>query len=500
MALGSIGKLVLTIGANLAESDFKKAESAFKSLRSNALLISGAATGALYGVQKFVQGTIDGAVQISNMNQQLGLSISELNKWSQAAQLSNLGISAEEAMGSIGNLQKQLTQLQTFGGDLTAFSWAGINIKGKDAFQVLEDLRENIKGMDDAKATNLIQKMGLSPNMLSVLRLSNAEFNKLSQNKFLSPNQYATIVKLGQTIQKLTLHFKALKDQAVAKIAPVLTKLINDFFGWMEKNGDKVMDTLAGIAKFFTDFGTAVGRATGLLANFFERTLGVQNGLKVLAVIIGALALSFAPVLLGLGLIIGFLDDIAVWKAGGDSLFGGLYDGIAKLYNILNPVFTELYNALAGLKPLFLALQPLIEGLGSIFKMVFGIALGGIQLLLEGLTSLIKGLTTFLGIFSKTESFLEKTAKKGLAGLIKAMGGEININPQESNINSSIAGGYKIEKPMASNIQNTNNTTDNQGDTNINIVNHITGVENPTQIKDVLMEQYKLMKAKYGTK
>ena len=50
-----------------------------------------------------------------------------------------------------------------------------------NAFQVLDQLRERLKGIDRATATNLIGRMGLTPDMMNVLTLPEAQSRHFSQ-------------------------------------------------------------------------------------------------------------------------------------------------------------------------------------------------------------------------------------------------------------------------------------------------------------------------------
>jgi hypothetical protein len=170
-----------------------------------------------------------------------------LQRWQQAGQLSNLALSADTIAQSIGNLQRNLTSLKILGeGNAAPFKRLGINIDDT-AFGVLEQLRESIKGIDPSVVTNLIGQMGLDAGFVNILRLTNKEFEQLSRNSFLSKGQRDSIASVGFAMKELTLRFQAFKNQAVAKLAPELNKLIYQFFGWLNKNGSKVIATISSL-------------------------------------------------------------------------------------------------------------------------------------------------------------------------------------------------------------------------------------------------------------
>lgn len=321
-----IGELFVQLGFKTDKQALKNFSKGVNNLKKNLLLTQVAFAGAIFGLDKFVNGTLKGVVALTSLNKQTGLSIKQIQKWQQAGQLADLSLSVENISGSIAKLQDNLSQIRRGKGNIAPFQMLGIDIAGKNAFQVLEGIRKNIQGIDNATAVNLIKKLGLDPKFISILRLSSKEFEKLGQNMFLSSAQQRAILNVGKNFKMLTLRLKALKDQAVAKIAPQLDKMIKNFFMWIDKNGQKIINTISELGEVFKSFAQAIGNTFALLSELLEKVLGLENGMKSLILILGLLSLSFSPFLAGLVLIIGFLDDIKVWMEGGDSLFGKFYD------------------------------------------------------------------------------------------------------------------------------------------------------------------------------
>ena len=376
--MASIADLFISLGVKADDQALKNVTNTVKGLRTNLLLVAGAFTGAVVGLDRFIQGTLSGVVALQNLNQQTGLSVEELQKWQQAGQLSNLAISADQISASIGNVQKNIAQIRLGGGNIAPFNLLGINPLGQDAFGVIEQLRGAIKGIDPAIATNLISQLGLSPDFVNLLRLSREEFEKLSENTFLNKKQRGDIDKLGTSIKSVTLSFKALKDQAVAKIAPQLNELVQKFFKWLKDNGDKVANTIASTAKGFTAFATAIGNAFALTGQFLENIIGLENGIKILTIAFAALSLSFSPFLLGLTAVILLLDDLAVYRSGGDSLIGDLVKSFKDL-----PDLGKILFGVGGVA----AIGVLVKNIGL---------LGGALKGLSGLGAILSPITLFL--------------------------------------------------------------------------------------------------------
>jgi len=365
--MASIGELFIELGVKADTRTISNVSDGLKSIRKNAFLMTAAFTGAVAGLDRFVQGTLKGVVALQNINQQTGLSIEMLQKWQQAGQLSNLSLSADQIAESISSVQKNLAAVRIGQGNIAPFQMLGIDIN-QDAFGVLEQLRGSIQGLSPDMATNLVSQLGLTPEFINVLKLSRKEFDGLAENTFLNKTQRADIDTLGTSMKRLSLTFKALKDQAVAKLAPALNELAQKFFKWIKDNGDKIISTMTGIAKSVARFAEAIGNAFDVAARFAGGLFGMQNGIKILAAGFGILALSMSPFLLGLGAIILLLDDIAVYKRGGDSLIGALVDGFKDLPDLAK----ILGGAAIGLTILNLATN--IGKLGGALKGLAGLA------------------------------------------------------------------------------------------------------------------------------
>jgi hypothetical protein len=346
-----IGELFVALGIKADQASLKRFNTGINNLKRDAFLMQAAFVGAVFALDRFVDSSIRGVVSLQNLNNQTGLSIEKLQRLQQAGQLADLTLTPEAISQSVANLQKNITDITKLGkGNFRPFQLLGIDPTTGDAFQVLDQVRERIKGVDDAVATNVIQELGLSPQFINILKLSNKEFKELSQNAFfLNSEQRNLILRSGTAITKLKLQMRALKDQAVAKLAPLLIELTNKFFAWLRDNGKKVVDTIASLARAMTRFVTAVGRAVSILAEFLENTIGVENGIKL---VVGALALlsvallPFKGILLIITSLILVLEDLYVWIKGGDSLFGSLFNTIMNFFGGIKDSLLETFESI----------------------------------------------------------------------------------------------------------------------------------------------------------
>lgn len=479
-----LAEFFVQLGVKADNQTLKNFSGGVKALRRELIGVQVAFAGAIFGLDRFVNGSLNGVVALKNLNKQTGLSIKELQKWQQAGQLSNLSLSADQIAQSIGNLEQNLSAIRMGQGNIAPFQLLGIDVAGKNAFAVLDQLRDIIKNIDPATATNLLGQLGLSPEFINVLKISRKEFQELGENTFLNKRQQDDIDDLGTTIKMLTLRFKALKDQAVAKIAPELNALIKNFFKWLKDNGDKVINTISTVANIFSSFVSAIGGAVGLMTSFIEKTLGVENGIKSISIAVGLLTASFAPFLTGLLLFIALLDDIRVWQTGGESLFGDFYNTLNKIPNLKEILggaallaFLAKFNGLLKVPTISLGLfgqkMKLLKAVGLLTAGMGGSGLmqmGEDSKIKDYLSSILGGAGAGAAIGSLIPFF--GTAIGAGAGAVGGLGMQIfrdvtgeSTNSTTNNININVTGENSRETAIAieQQLKNTQSLINNQG-------------------------------------
>ena len=289
----NIGEFFVKLGVN---ADFVTVDKFGKAIQGEAkrlTTLAVVATGAAVAFDRLYNSTVQNTVALQNFRNQTGLSINQLQRWQVASQLSDITLTAEQTAQSIAGLQKNLTDIKLGAGDVSGFQLLGIQVAGKNAFQVLEDVREAIKGLDDATATNLIQRIGLSPQFINVLRQSREEFEKLGKGRFLSEKQRKQVLALGTAFTKFKIESKLLKDELLAGLTPQIMELFKGFQQLLRFGKDLILD--------------------------ISKMDEAMTGLKIAA---AALAIAFAPVtsaVLGLFLL---LEDFVAYTEGRKSVLG----------------------------------------------------------------------------------------------------------------------------------------------------------------------------------
>jgi hypothetical protein len=299
-------------------------------------------------VERFVNTSVKVVSSYQKISAITGIAIQDLQKWANAAQQIDLTTTAEQVMGDIQGLQSKLDAIRMGKGDITPFAMLGINPMSGNAIQVLEQIRSVISTMDRAKASIYLQDLGLG-NLQQTLMATRKEFDLLAQNRFLNKKQQNDILEGGKAIKKVKLDLIALKDQAVARIMPSITILMERFFIWLQKNGDKVIDVIEKFSRGMIVFASSIARVVTAGANFIDWLFKTRTGLTVLLSVLTVLALRLKPLHQILLLVFLAVDDILAYLDGAPSIIGKFIDSFD-----LEKVLKTLAKVIAGLGTLYL--------------------------------------------------------------------------------------------------------------------------------------------------
>lgn len=332
-----LGELFIQLGIQAEATQAIKFNTAITAVSTSFLALKQAANLAIETLERFVTETVRGTLALENFNKQTDLSVASLQKWQVAGKLSNTALSFEQIAASVQTLQNNLTEIQLGKGNINPFAMLEINTLGKNAFQVLDDVRDRIKGLNSAIATNIIQEMGLSPEFINILRLSDQEFAKINEQLLLTGQQRGSILKLNNAIAMTQIKLQLLKDQAVAKLAPILEKLLINISNFLSKHSKEIITLLQVLPRGLIGLIVIFERVFSLISRItdaFFRMIGAAKGIETLIPIIIALTVAFSPLTATIVGLLLLLDDISVYLQGGDSVIGRI---IKALPNIVKP-------------------------------------------------------------------------------------------------------------------------------------------------------------------
>lgn len=246
-----------------------------------------------------------------NLTRQTDLALESLQGYANVASVLDKSLGAEGAAQGIASLEQKLYDLQLTGQGAEGFMYAGINPMGKNAFQIIEELRNRIKGLNNVQASFLLKQMGIDPRMLAMLRMTREEFEALNaelRQYQLTDEQRKAMQKYQEQLSIAAKKIQYFKDKAIVAILPFVVKLTKSFARVVEG----ISRAVSGAKKFYDGLDKIT-----------------QTSIKLNAVIAGIIALvlafmanpviaSFVAILTAIYLII---DDIMVGLQGGDSYF-----------------------------------------------------------------------------------------------------------------------------------------------------------------------------------
>jgi hypothetical protein len=270
-----------------------------------------ALAGLSLSIKDVVSDAMDLSVSFKGFEAQTGLSAQALQRWQNVALQAN--VSAEAVTSSVAGLQRQLADISLGRGNIAPFQMLGISPRS-DAFSVLATLRGRVQGMDRAMATNFISQMGLAPEMMNVLTLSDKKFREFSGTVIgLSPKQAEAFLHLRLELNRLKMAFQDTFSRMVGSLLPVIQPFI-----------DRVLPRMA----FFVE--NIVSGMVGL-ATWIGNVKGVLPGLGLA---IAAIAAVFAPWTIAVaGLILLFEDLAGYFSGNAESLTGHVVEGFKTMFD-----------------------------------------------------------------------------------------------------------------------------------------------------------------------
>lgn len=278
-----------------------------------------AAAGIAYkAMDRLVTSFAQANQQMITFQRTTGLSFASLNKYASANAAVNFNSSIEGTAQTMSRLANNLWDIRMGRGDISPYqelAFVGgkaFNPMGMSVEQLIESVREAIKGVDDLQATNIIQRMGFAPDDLMMLRMSREEFEKIN-DLFLSPDKREEMNKNALELKKLQLEFQKINQLLTTDLAKpflTVTKIIVKYWDGFYKVilkpimlGFKIMyESVKGIVKFSQE--------------------GIRAWTNAFEILKPILAVFRAIYLI--------LEDVATYFTGGDSVFGDFINGISE--------------------------------------------------------------------------------------------------------------------------------------------------------------------------
>lgn len=195
-----------------------------------------------------------------------GLSVKEMQLWEMAGR--QFGVSADEVRGSVKGIQNALVEAKAGRGFNETFSLLGIDPRNsKDAFDVLEKLRQRIKA-GQVDAMRLFSSGLIDENMFQFLRQTKDPLKMSPIAPILSKGQIDDLARISVDFSNFSENLKRTMEKFISDNKPLISNLINsierllkimlEWLGDTEKKSGLIKDIASG-----KDVPTAVATASG---------------------------------------------------------------------------------------------------------------------------------------------------------------------------------------------------------------------------------------------
>lgn len=357
----------------------------------------------------------------------VGQAVEQSSRFAKANNLSFEGLqeleyAAKVSGVSVDSLRGDLTTLYTNMNDLwpNEATWRmnsfGIKTKdaagkARDAGEVMLELSEKMQGLSSAKQQNLAQKIGLSPETMTLLKQGPDAIRALIKEghavgAIIPESAAVQAEKFMGSLRKAKTVIEGLTFKMGIAFLPVLTGLLDKFNGWIMVNQKWISMGLEGVAKGVGEaFHIVGGIIDGLVDAFTSLVAPLQAAVPsleladivsmaltaaftgLIAVCI-AIAAKFALIGMAVGAVAIVIEDLVYFFQGKPSLTGMLFDKFEEK-------FPAIANALRGLANFFKSIfGPSVELVKSIFNALLGVA----STVVGGILSLWEKLLTKFGI------------------------------------------------------------------------------------------------------
>jgi len=333
------------------------AQSIVKTAKNIGALIT-AVSGAVVALNSLSQSLVQQNQQWINLTRNSDIALSTFQKWGQVGAAMNASLGEQGAAGAVADLNRRLFEMKLTGQGYEGFALAGI--RPTNAEDVLEQLRARIRGLNDTSATYLLERLGIDPRMLSVLRMTRQEFeamNKEMAKYRLTDKQRQAIQEYHKQMSIVNVKMQYFKDRILVAIMPHLARFMEFFVKIIEaipKYRGFIIGLIAIITKGFGKWLKAiplVGKYLKPVVKMLQTIRifgkGLLSGLsgfitkipiigRLFGVLGGAISRAFWPLTIAFLL----LDDFATFQRGGDSVIGDAVEYFKQLGQTIKDIAT----------------------------------------------------------------------------------------------------------------------------------------------------------------
>lgn len=388
----TIKEFLVGLGFNIDEAGLKNFVSGITTASMRAAALGAAVTAAAGFVMKGIDDVAKDGEKLELLALKFNTTAAAMDDWGDTAEI--MGIGSDKAFESIEALSRVVSEA-ALGIGRGKIVLEKLGIKAKDASghirattDVMDDLKVKMQGMDRGQALNIMEKLGLDPELLRMFNgeLGNTakvgeelsaidasvgfDFDKnIAESRAYEAQQRDMMIQVRLLQQWFTKLWAKLATDLMPMARAGLKKTADAFENIrkvLQDNGKKIVEALTPILNIILRIGDAfvtfVARTIGVVGNLIGRVVGAfmamneaSNGwIGYLAIALAAwktfnLGFLLTPIgaILGIGVaILALYDDFMTWKEGGESLIDwsswapGIEAGLGAINSFIGAVTT----------------------------------------------------------------------------------------------------------------------------------------------------------------
>ena len=300
-AAGDVADAVAGIGDGAMES----LDRASGALGRMALLLGGASGGML----ALASATAEQAQASERAAQQIGVASTDLQKLQYAA--STVNVEAEDMTDILSDLTEKMVEAGDSDDLAAMFKALGVSVKNadgtmKNSAQVLMEIADAFSGMQDGavKTKLTIELMGdEGRKLIPVLNKGSSGLRELGREAEQTGMVFDSAARneakrFQDAMRGVENQTSGLRNAIGRQLMPVLTPVMEKFDGWLKlnrglvakKTGEwvqKVADNIPAFLDGADRWLTTGGKVLGWCTDFIDRTIGMENALKLVALYMG---------------------------------------------------------------------------------------------------------------------------------------------------------------------------------------------------------------------
>lgn len=327
------------------EKAIKSSIDGYRKVRNEVLALAAVFTAGV-GIKDFITNTINSAVNLGYLSQNLGMSTQQIKAFQLASE--RAGGSQEGLTAQLKESVDAISELKTGGGPNAGmqafFRWGGSSKDLEDGNTYLlarAKIIQELAATDPTKATLIAKQMGISEDQYNFIKLGPAAI----QDLIAAQERHAAVtMKDAEAALKLKNQMLDLRDsltttatRVVLQLAPALEKVfarLEEGANWIAAHKDDIAKWVDGAITSIAEFVTWADRIAESLGGW-KNVLVTLIGLKVasfglsLVSMAGSIALAFGPATAAL---VGFAAAYAGVRALNEKSGGKIDEWVGKVF------------------------------------------------------------------------------------------------------------------------------------------------------------------------